>query len=447
MKINHFLKGVSFMKKWTALLLVMALLAALTSMALAEDGATHILFWHTRGSGANYDVVTHEVQTFNETIGKEKGIVVEEAYQGNYSQLWANVSTAAGDTAPDVVALGNTYVPYALDDDMIADMAPLAAADGYDLTGNVMNWVLQIAGNTDGQIHSLPYIRSTPVLYYNKDIADELGITINENITIDELVEFGRAAMVKDDLGNTTRYGFELLKDFGYYNAAWIYQLGSEFLSAEGGSPALTDGTFLKVLTDWRSWVDEGWCRPFDATSQADGALQEFVGGRLAAYVNSCSAMANIIKNAEANNITLGVAMFPTYDKDHHVAEIGGGNICIMSEGKSDEKIQAAWEFVKFLMSDSEQYYNSINTGYCPCTLSVANDPEMSKFWEEHPFYKVPFNQLLVAGRGQELPALAQGQTFIQACEDTAGMLIQAQEITPEEAVQRLIDEESRIIW
>ncbi|MBQ7488317.1 MAG: extracellular solute-binding protein [Clostridia bacterium] len=435
------------MKKWSALFLTLALLLTMTAGVLAEDNAIHILFWHTRGSGANYDVVTHEVETFNATIGAEKGIVVEEAYQGNYAQLWANVSTAAGDTAPDVVALGNTYVPYALDDDMIADMVPLAEADGYDLTGNVMDWVLQIAGNTDGEVHSLPYIRSTPVLYYNKDIADELGITINENITIDELVAFGRAAMQKDELGNTTRYGFELLKDFGYYNAAWIYQLGSQFLAAEGGSPALEDGTFLKVLTDWRSWVDEGWCRPFDASSQADGALQEFVGGRLAAYVNSCSAMAGIIKNAEANNINLGVAMFPTYNKDNHVAEIGGGNICIMSENKSDEQIKAAWEFVKFIMSDAEQYYNSINTGYCPCTLSVANDPEMSAFWDAHPFYRVPFNQLLVAGRGQELPALAQGQTFIQACEDTAGMLIQAQEITPEEAVQRLVDEESRIIW
>ncbi len=435
------------MKKFLSLLLIAVMALGLVGAALAEDETIEILFWHTRKSGNNLAVVEHEVETFNETVGKELGIHITHEPQGGYPEIWAALSTASGSVAPDVIALGNTYIPYALGEDMLADMAPLAEADGYDLAGNLMSWVLEIAGNTDGEIHSLPYIRSTPVLYYNKGIADELGITINEQITIDELVEFGRAAMTTDELGNVTRYGFELLKDFGYYNAAWIYQLGSEYLSAEGGCPALEDGTMLKVLTDWRSWVDEGWCRPFDASSQADGALQEFVAGRLASYVNSCSAMAGIIENAKANGIELGVAMFPTYDPENHVAEIGGGNIAIISEGKSDEQIRAAWEFIKFVMSDSEQYYNSTKTGYCPCTLSVANDPEMAKFWEENPFYKVPFNQLLTAGRGQELPALETAQDFTQLCEDTAGRLIQAQETTPEEEVKRLTDGAALIVW
>ena len=41
-----------------------------------------IQFWHTRGSGANYEVVQHEVEEFNNTIGKEKGITVEETFIG-----------------------------------------------------------------------------------------------------------------------------------------------------------------------------------------------------------------------------------------------------------------------------------------------------------------------------------------------------------------------------
>ena len=435
------------MKKLLAFCLALTMVIGLVTVAAQADEPIEILFWSTRKSGGNLKVVEHEVETFNETIGKELGIHVTHEPQGGYPEIWAALSTAAGNVAPDVVALGNTYIPYALGEDMLADMAPLAAADNYDLAGNLMSWVLDIKGNTDGEIHSLPYIRSTPVLYYNKGLADELGITINQQITIEELENFGRAAMLKDEQGNVTRYGFELLKDFGYYNAAWIYQLGSQFIAPEGGSPSLEDGTMLKVLSDWRRWVDEGWCRPFDASSQADGALQEFKAGRLAAYVNSCSAMAGIIQNAKESGIELGVAMFPTYDKDNHVAEIGGGNIAIISEGKDDAKIKAAWEFIKFVMSDSEQYFNSINTGYCPCTLSVANDPEMAKFWEENPFYKVPFDQLNTAGRGQELPALNNAQDFIQLCEDTAGRLIQAQETTPEEEVKRLTEGAANIVW
>ena len=433
------------MKKVVSLLLTAAmLLAVMLPLTAAADEPIEILFWSTRKSGANLKVVEHEVETFNETIGKEKGIHVTHEPQGGYPEIWANLSTAAGNVAPDVVALGNTYIPYALGEDMLADLAPLAAADNYDLAGNLMSWVLDIAGNKDGELHSFPYIRSTPVLYYNKDIADELGITIPEQITIAQLVEFGSKAAQYDANGVATRYGFELLQDFGYYNAAWIYQLGSQFLAPEGGSPSLEDGSMLRVLTDWRKWIDEGWCRPFDG-QKAAGALSEFTAGRLASYINSCSAMAGIVKAAAEANITLGVAMFPTYDVNNHVAEIGGANVAIVK--KDDATVAAAWEFVKYLMSDEAQYFNAINTGYCPCTKTVAENAEMQKFWEENPTFKVPFNQLLTAGRGQELPALARAQDFIKACEVVAGKVIQSKESTPEQGVEELKLEESYIDW
>ena len=53
-----------------------------------------INFWHTRGSGSNYEVIQHEVETFNETIGKEKGITVEETYIGDYNQMLSQTQLA-----------------------------------------------------------------------------------------------------------------------------------------------------------------------------------------------------------------------------------------------------------------------------------------------------------------------------------------------------------------
>ena len=115
--------------------------------------------------------------------------------------------------------------------------------------------------------------------------------------------------------------------------------------------------------------------------------------------------------------------------------------------GKDDAKIKAAWEFIKFVMSDSEQYFNSINTGYCPCTLSVAENEAMKQFWAENPVYAVPFNQLMAAGRAQELPPLARAQDFTKACEVVAGKVIQSRESTPEQGVEELKLEESYIDW
>ena len=75
------------MKKLLAVLISLAMLACVLPAAMADEEPIHIQFWHTRGSGANYEVVQHSVNTFNETIGKEKGIVVEEVYGGSYNDI------------------------------------------------------------------------------------------------------------------------------------------------------------------------------------------------------------------------------------------------------------------------------------------------------------------------------------------------------------------------
>ena len=435
------------MKKLVSILLVLVLALACSATAFADGDPVTIKFWHHRGSGAQYECVTHAVNGFNETVGKEKGIVVEESYIGGYVDLFSQIQLAvqSGD-APNVVSAANTYVAYMLEDDYLVDMAPLAAEEGYDITGNLMDWLLAIGGNTDGEIHSLPYCRSTPLFYYNKGIAKELGIEIGDMITIDELVKFGEAAMVKNDAGEITRYGFEIFNDFGYYNAAWIYQLGSDYMVEGGGSPSLEDGTMLKVLSDWREWVDAGWCRPFDVTNAGDTAQTMFVNGELAAYMNSSAGLGNLMIAAAETGVEVGVAMFPTYNPENHVAEIGGANISIISADNSDEEIRASWEFIKYLMSDEEQFFNAKTSGYVACTKSIATYPEMVEFWAANPEFKVAYDQLLSYGRGQETPFVAVGQDFTQICWDNVSLLIQEKSITPEEAVENIIAE-SEDIW
>ena len=435
------------MKKLVSLVLALMLVFACASVATAESEPLTIKFWHHRGSGTQYECVTHAVTGFNETVGKELGIVVEESYIGGYVDLFAQIQLAVqSGEAPNVVSAANTYVAYMLEDDYLVDMVPLAEEDGYDITGNLMDWLLEIGGNTDGEIHSLPYCRSTPVFYYNKAIANELGIEIGDMITIDELKAFGEAAMIKDENGQVTRYGFEMFNDFGYYNAAWIYQLGSQYYTSEGEPPCLTDGTMLKVLTDWREWVDAGWCRPFDSANVGDTAQAMFCDGTLASYMNSCAGLGNLKLATEEAGVDLGVAMFPTYDPENHVAQIGGANIAIISADNSDEEIRASWEFVKYLMSDEEQYFNAKTSGYVAAIKSIETYPEMVSFWEEKPEFKVAYDQMLSYGRGQETPFLAVAQDYTQIIWDNVSLLIQEQSITPEEALQNIIDE-SADLW
>ena len=58
----------------------------------------------------------------------------------------------------------------------------------------------------------------------------------------------------------------------------------------------------------------------------------------------------------------------------------GGGSIGISSEGNSEEEIAAAWEFVKFLMSDEQVAANHIETGVLPTTYSAVEGDTLQGF-------------------------------------------------------------------
>lgn len=424
------------MKKTLAILTTLAMLLCMLPAALAEGDPITIQFWHTRGSGANNEVVLHSVESFNATVGKEKGIVVEEVFVGNYNEILPKTQLAIqSGESPQVVVSGNTFVSYLMEDEVLADMAPLAESTGWD-RGNLLQPFREIKGNTDGTLYSLPYIRSTPLFYYNKTLADAKGLTPPD--TVDEMAAFCKAMWEKDESGNTAVYGLLITNDFGYLNACHLYQLGSALLSEDGSScPALDDGAMLKVLSDWRSWIDEGWCSPYDATN-AGAVMQEmFNQQKLGAMLTSSGSLASVLRNAEDAGFEVGVCQYPTYDADKRIAEIGGGNICIIAEGNTDEQIAASWAFVQYLMSDEMVTYNTTMTGYVPTTYSVADYEGMQQFWEENPLFRVAYDQVKT-GRCQENPYSPYLQDFTQCCWDAVSLLIQDQSIDAEQAVEHI---------
>src|SRR5699024_4240044 len=108
-----------------------------------------------------------------------------ETFIGDYVAIMTKtqLSVQSGEQ-PQVVVMGNTNVAPLVEDGILADMMPYAEASGFDTT-NLIDCFMEVYGNTDGQLHSLPYIRSTPLFYYNKTMADAKGLTISETPTID----------------------------------------------------------------------------------------------------------------------------------------------------------------------------------------------------------------------------------------------------------------------
>ena len=366
------------MKKFLALLMAMVMILAVASIASADEPIV-VKYWHNRASGANQDALNAAMERFNSTIGAEKGIVAEATYIGGYPEIYAQVqlATQAGEQ-PAISVIGNTYVSQMIDDGLLANMAPYAEATGFDVN-NLLDAFREIAGNTDGDLYSLPYIRSTPCFYYNKTMADELGIVIPAEPTIEDLVAACSKAYKVNEAGEVEVYGLEIYNDTGYYNAAWLWQLGEPMLSVEGDlesrtSPALDGTSMLKTMTDWYNWVQAGWCRPFDSTNASSIATEMMYQGKLFAVLQSSGSMKNIIKYMGEAGLEAGVAAFPTYDLNNKAVEIGGGQLVMIGEGNDEKTLAAAWELLQFLMSDNEVYENSMATGHHQVCCRVRQD-------------------------------------------------------------------------
>lgn len=420
------------MKKLVALVLATILVLSVCALALAEtkDPIT-VTMWHTRGAGKNGDMIQSSVDEFNATIGLEKGIVVEHLYQGGYvptkSAIMNAIATGDPDIIPEIVVLERAAgTPDFAIDGRLVNLQPYVDAAGIDMQD--FQQTLLGFSYYEGELIALPYIRSTPVYYYNKTMFDAAGLVAP--VTIEDLETVGKALTKKNDAGETEVYGFLLLNDPAWFIANMLWQMDSGLFSEDGKTiPCLEDGTMEKALTAWRRWVDEGWCAVPAATSASNNMTDMFYNGKLGSFFASCGSMANILATAE---FEVGVAFLPTWGTPS--APTGGGNIALLKDNPQ-EYIDAAWEFIAFLMTGEQIAQNSITTGYLASTKSSVETDAIKALWEAQPQFKVAFEQLAI---GNELPWCAFKADFEDQLTIVCGELIQSQTITPAEAIAKL---------
>ena len=341
-----------------------------------------IQFWHTMGSGALADYMNDAVARFNSE--NEYGITVVATYMGSYADVRTQTITSIGAKEnPQVIINGMSTIM--AETGTLLDMKPYAERDGFDLTGFLEG--VQNSMYYEEQLTSLPIQRSCPVLYYNVDMFKAAGY--------DEIPgnyeEFLEAAKKVSQVNKV--YGFELMTDVTFYQAALLTSLGADGIcdADDSGASCLSDGTMLKMLTDWRKGVDEGWILAPAVGASHDSMYQGLYSGTLASFFASSAVLETVTSYAAQSGINVGVAAMPVYGGVGGTG--GGGDISILSANNDEQQLAASWEFVKFMMSDEEIATRSMATGYLPTTEKSAE--LMSDFFEENPFFKTAYEARL----------------------------------------------------
>jgi len=137
----------------------------------AVNAPIEIVWWHAL-ENQYADLVNEVVDNFNKSQDK---ITVKAEYIGNYAAVNQALvaAQAAGSGLPAVVVANTPYVAQYGASGLCEDLTPYIKATGFDLN-DFGEGMIKASSYNKKQV-SLPFLISTQVMYYNKDMAKKEG--------------------------------------------------------------------------------------------------------------------------------------------------------------------------------------------------------------------------------------------------------------------------------
>ncbi len=370
-------------------------IAVMLLLVVTVSAQIELKFYYPVGvAGPLARVIDYMCEQFNK---ENTEIKVVPVYCGNYDDTMQKVLTSVmAKNPPDiaVIEISELYTLLAIDaiiplDDYIAQEAP-GFLDQF--------WPGFLANSyAKGKIWAFPFQRSTPVLYWNKDLfkkkakeLQEAGLDPNRAPrTWYELVEY--AKILTERKGNETLvYGLILPGGWNdWIFEAFVRQNGSFLIDYEQKKVNFDSLEALQALILWDRLTNElkvsPPLRPWETT------VTDFVAGKAAMMYYSTGGLPTVRKTA---NFEFDVAFLPMHVQ--YGTPVGGGNFVVF-KGISKEKQDAAWKFIRWMTSPEWAAYWSRESGYV-CVNKLGYElPEMKKFMDEFPQMWVAARQLQYA--------------------------------------------------
>jgi len=414
-------------------LLLGLLLLSLSSMAFATDLT---MFYPVAVGGPLTKLVDKLVQEFE---AENPDISVKAIYSGNYSDTMTKAMTALkGGNPPNLSVILSTEIFTLIDNDAIL------AFDDLVTTSEEKQWLdsfypaLMENSRTGGKTWSIPFQRSTIVMYYNKDAFRKAGLDPDKPpATWEELVEMGKKLVTKDAAGKVTQWGLEIPSTgYPYWMFGALCKQNSEVLMNDAGTESYFDHPGVVQALDF--WKDLG--RKYNIMPEGTiewGTLRtDFLEQKTAIMWHSTGNLTAVKKNA---SFDFGVAMLPA--KKERGTPTGGGNFYIFKQTTSEERA-AALKFIKWMTQPVRTAQWSIGTGYLGTRPDAYETTELKTYVKGFPAAAVARDQLKYATA--ELSVHENGRVYKILNDAIQAALTKAK--TPEKALKDAQKQVERIL-
>lgn len=347
----------------------------------ASGSATTIDFWAPLG-GTNGETAQKMVDQFNSEHEDIKvNMLKQKDYYENATKLQAALTSK---DQPDVTLLEITQTGTFASENALVDMS-----NYFDKTYQERFFPGLLTNSYyENKFVGVPFNRSTPILYINKDMATKAGLDPAGPKTWDELKEYATKMTNKSE----EIYGFETPIDIWFYEAM-VMQSGGEITN--GKKVAFNNEAGQAPVKFWQEMMKEGVMKmpPGEDYNAWDVAKQDFVNGKVGMIFTSTADLAGLMQQTEGK-FEISTAFLPENQK--YATPTGGANLAML-EGGTDEEKEASAEFIKWMTETDRIVEFSSSTGYLPTTEDATNSEKLQTLYKEKPQYKVATDQLQYA--------------------------------------------------
>ncbi len=396
----------------------------------AQEAMKLSFFYPVGVAGPLAQVMQGMVDSFN---AEHPDIQVEASFTGSYADTSTKVQTTVqADNPPDVAVLLATDQQTMLDLDAIYPVSDLESNELFDPDDFLPAYWADT--QADGKTWSVPFQRSTPVLYYNKTALEGAGLdpeTPPE--TWDDLVAFSKEIMA----AGGARWGVEIPSTTSAY---WLFQAlaiqSGQTLKGEDPAHVNFDTPAAVEALTWMVGLStKGAVMPTGAIDWSAGPT-DFSSATTAFLYHSTGSLVSI--NSQAK-FEFGTAFLPK-NKEFGVPT-GGGNMYVFRDIPEDRR-QAAWTFVQWMTSTEQATHWSLQSGYVPTRMSVTETQEWKDYVAETPQATTALEQLKYAQ-----PELTGHQSAqIQKIMDDAIQAAVTEQASPEDALRNAQEQADSIL-
>ncbi|WP_417523657.1 sn-glycerol-3-phosphate ABC transporter substrate-binding protein UgpB [Marinovum sp.] len=365
--------------------------AAVLGSAQSAMAQTEIEMWHAF-TGRLGELVAEQVETFN---GSQSDYAVVATHKGNYSEtLNAGIAAFRAGEQPDILMVFE-----------VGTATMMAAKGAIKPVHEVMQmggaefdqskYIGSVKGyytSADGDMLSLPFNSSTPVLWVNRDKLQEAGIDPDTDLStwekvgsvLDQLKEAGV------DCPMTTAWQSWIhLENFSAYHDVPFATKdngfgGTDTELAFNGEPQVTH---IQAMADW---AKDG---KFIYAGRRNEGGANFRAGECALFTESSAGYAGIKAEAQFDFEVRPLPYWESVADEPQNTIIGGASLWVM-EGQTEEEYKGVAAFLNFLSSPEIQAKWHQDTGYLPITAEAGELTRSQGFYDENPGTDIAVTQM-----------------------------------------------------